>query len=162
MPTKTVLVTGCSAGGIGAAVALALAKRAHHVFATARTVSKIPPELSGLSNVTVLPFDVTSTSSVAQAAQAVAASGFQLDVLFNNAGVGHPMPILDVDVDEAKQTYDINVFGVIRTVQAFADLLIKSKGRIINLSTCGAASNSPWFGAYAISLIHIPLSPYPA
>lgn len=146
MPTKTIVVTGCSAGGIGAAVALALAKRAHRVFATARTVSKIPPELSGLSNVTVLQLDVTSASSVARAAEAVAASGSQLDVLFNNAGVGLSMPILDLDVDAAKQTYDTNVFGVIRTVQAFSDLLIKSKGRIVNLSTSGAASYVPWFG----------------
>ncbi|KAK7754269.1 hypothetical protein SLS62_003847 [Diatrype stigma] len=151
MPTKTILVTGCSAGGIGAAVALALAKRAHHVFATARSVSRIPPELSRLSNVTVLPLDVTSPSSVAQAAQAVAASGRQLDVLVNNAGVGHTMPILDLDVDAAKRTYDINVFGVIRMVQAFADMLIQSKGRVVNLSTCGAASNSPWFSPYTSS-----------
>lgn len=158
MSPKTVLVTGCSAGGIGAAIALVLAKRAHHVFATARTVSKIPPELSEHPNVTVLPLDVTSAESVAQAVQAVAASNYQLDVLFNNAGAGYSMPVLDLNVDKAKQVYDVNVLGVIRTVQAFAELLIKTKGRIVNLSTCGAAVNTPWICAYTVLLIH-PLPP---
>lgn len=106
MSPKTILVTGCSTGGIGAAVALALAKRSHHVFVTARSVSKIPPALSELSNVTVLPMDVASTSSVAEAAQ---------------------------------------------TVQDFAELLIKRKGRIVNLSTCGAAVNTSWISEYCSS-----------
>lgn len=81
---KTILVTGCSAGGIGAAVALELAKLNHHVYATARNTSKISAKLSSLSNVTVLQLDVTSDDSVRHAAEAVAgnaASGRRLDVL---------------------------------------------------------------------------------
>ncbi|KAI4863389.1 oxidoreductase [Hypoxylon rubiginosum] len=143
MPFKTILVTGCSAGGIGAAVAVALAKRGHHVFATARSVSKIPPELSALPNVTVLPLDVASASSAAEAAQAVAASGRPLDVLLNNAGAGYSMPVLDVDVDQAMRVYDANVLGVVRAVQAFAPMLIESKGRVVNVSSCGATVNAP-------------------
>lgn len=146
MSPKTILVTGCSGGGIGAAIALELAKRGHYVFATARTVSKIPAKLSETSNVTVLPLDVTSPPSIAEAVQAVTASGRPLDVLFNNAGAGYTMPMLDVDVDKAKQVYEVNVWGVVRTVQAFAGLLIKTRGRVVNLSTCGAAVNTPWIG----------------
>ncbi|KAI6088059.1 oxidoreductase [Hypoxylon rubiginosum] len=148
MSSKTILVTGCSAGGIGAAIAIALASRAHYVFATARSISKIPSELAALSNVTILPLDVTSASSVAEAAQAVAASGRGLDVLLNNAGAGYSMPVLDINVDKAMELYDVNVLGVIRTVQAFAPLLIKSKGRVVNLSSCGAAVNTPWIASY--------------
>ena len=57
---KTILITGCSAGGLGAAITLALAKQTHHVFATARDVNKIPEELRALSNVTAFPLDVTT------------------------------------------------------------------------------------------------------
>ncbi|XXH05691.1 ATP-binding cassette long-chain fatty acid transporter pxa1 [Hypoxylon texense] len=151
MSPKTILVTGCSAGGIGPAVATALAKRGHHVFATARSVSKIPPELAALSGVavTVLPLDVTSAPSVAAAARAVAASGRRLDVLFNNAGAGYSMPVLDVDVDVAMRVYDVNVLGVIRVVQAFAPLLIESGGRVVNLSSVGGVVNTPWIASYA-------------
>ncbi|KAI1308109.1 dehydrogenase with different specificitie [Xylaria venustula] len=151
MSLKTMLVTGCSAGGIGAAIALALSQRGHHVFATARTVHKIPSELSKLANVTLLPLDVTSSESVAEAAQTVAASGRGLDVLINNAGAGYAMPVLDVNISRAQKLYDVNVWGPIRMVQAFADLLITSRGRIVNLSTVGAVLNTPWISTYASS-----------
>ncbi|KAJ3577845.1 hypothetical protein NPX13_g2719 [Xylaria arbuscula] len=151
MPPRTVLVTGCSAGGIGAAIALALSKRSHHVFVTARTVYKIPSDLSGLANVSVLPLDVTSSESVAEAAQAVSASGHGLDVLINNAGAGYAMPVLDVDITKAQKLYDVNVWGPIRMVQGFSDLLIASRGRIVNMSTVGAILNTPWISTYSSS-----------
>ncbi|KAI1165612.1 dehydrogenase with different specificitie [Nemania serpens] len=151
MSCKTILVTGCSADGIGAAIALALAQRGHHVFATARAVSKIPPSLSELANVTPLHLDVISSDSVAEAAQAVAASGRGLDILVNNAGAGYAMPILDIDISKAQRLYDVNVWGPIRTVQAFANLLVASRGRIVNLSTVGAVVNTPWISTYASS-----------
>ncbi|KAJ2988781.1 hypothetical protein NUW58_g3800 [Xylaria curta] len=111
MPSETVLVTNCSAGGIGAATALALAQRRHHVFTTARSIQKIPADLSGLSNVTLIPLDVTSSESVAAAAQTVAASGRGLDVLVNNAGVDYAMLVLDVDISRAKKVYEVNIFN---------------------------------------------------
>ncbi|KAK8052323.1 NAD(P)-binding protein [Apiospora rasikravindrae] len=152
MASKTILVTGCSAGGIGATIALALARRSHHVFATARTVSKIPEELSSLSNVTVLALDTTSAESVAAVATAVETSDHpQLDVLVNNAGVGYTIPVLDVDIDTARHVFDVNVFGVVRMVQGFSDLLIRSKGRIVNMSTSGTVVNTPWIAAYTAS-----------
>ena len=148
---KTVLITGCSAGGIGAAVAVAFLKRGHCVFATARSVSKIPIEISGHSNATVIPLDVSSTSSVAEAVKVVVASGRKLDILFNNAGVGHAMPILDLDIEPAKEVYEVNLWGVVRTIQGFAGLLIESRGRIVNVSTCGAVVNTPWICEFILS-----------
>ncbi|KAI1657539.1 oxidoreductase [Daldinia decipiens] len=66
MSAKSILVTGCSAGGIGAVIALNLAKSSHSVFATARNTSKIPEELSSLSNVTLnVPWMSAYTSSKA-------------------------------------------------------------------------------------------------
>ncbi|KAL2126653.1 hypothetical protein VTI74DRAFT_474 [Chaetomium olivicolor] len=150
---KTILVTGCSAGGIGAAVAHELAKHGHYVYATARTTSKIPAELSGLPNVTTLQLDVASDDSVREAARAVsensAARG--LDVLVNNAGYGYTMPLLDVDIAHAQRLYDTNLWGPLRTIQAFSDLLIASQGRVVNISSVGAAVNTPWIGVYASS-----------
>ncbi len=139
---KTILVTGCSAGGIGAAVVQQLAKHGHHVYATARNASKIPIEISELPNVTVLQLDVTSTESIKAAVKGIS----RLDVLVNNAGQGYTMPLLDVDIDHAQRLYDTNVWGVMRTVQAFAHLLIASQGRIVNISSVGAVVNTPWIG----------------
>ncbi|KAM5377527.1 hypothetical protein ACJZ2D_004896 [Fusarium nematophilum] len=143
--------TGCSAGGIGSSMAASLAKRNHHIFATARDPSKIPEDLSGISNVTVLKLDVTSTSSIADAVKAVAESGHGLDVLVNNAGIGYTMPILDIDIDKAQRLYDTNVWGAIRMIQGFADQLIASRGRIVNISTCAVPANTPWISTYVSS-----------
>jgi NAD(P)-dependent dehydrogenase (short-subunit alcohol dehydrogenase family) len=147
-PCKSILITGCSAGGIGATTALVLAKRGHHIFATARTTSKIPEALSSLDNVTVIPLDVASTSSVAGAVAAVTASGRGLDILINNAGAGYAMPVLDIDIDRAKEAFEVNLWGPLRTIQAFADLLIEGRGRVVNISTCGALAKTPWIGRF--------------
>lgn len=95
---------------------------------TVRNPSKIPDQLLTLSNVTVLSLDVKSPASVADAAGAVSESGRGLDVLVNNAGAEYAMPVLDVDVERAKALYETNLWGPIRMVQAFADLLISSAG----------------------------------
>ncbi|KAJ7273386.1 hypothetical protein C8J57DRAFT_1597803 [Mycena rebaudengoi] len=138
---KTILVTGCSGGGIGAAMALALANYGHDVFATARNTSKIPGTLSSYSGpgrVTILQLDVTSGESIKVAHTAVAASGKGLDVLVNNAGSGYTMPLLDVDLDQAVRVHDTN-------------LLIPNRGRIVNVSSVGAVVNTPWIGVYSTS-----------
>lgn len=143
-PTKTILITGCSADGIGAAMALALARRGHHVFATARNPAKIPEALTSLSNVTVLPLDVADADSVAAAARAVVDTGRGLDVLVNNAGVGYVRPVLDIDIAAAQRLHDINLWGPLRTIQAFQELLVASRGRIVNVSSSASVVYSPW------------------
>ncbi|KAH8884900.1 oxidoreductase [Thozetella sp. PMI_491] len=153
---KTVVITGCSAGGVGAAIAFALAKRGHYVFATARNPSKIPAELTALSVVTAVPLDVASSASVIEAAATVARATQEkglsgIDVLINNAGIGYTIPLLDVDIDKAKEVFEANFWGPLRTVQAFSDLLIQRKGRVINVSSVGSNINLPWIGIYSSS-----------
>ncbi|KAI1122497.1 oxidoreductase [Nemania abortiva] len=152
MPSmKSIIITGCSTGGIGAAMALVLARHGHHIFATARNTAKIPEALSSLSNVTVLLLDVGSTPSVAAAAQAVKDSGHGLHVLVNNAAVGYVQPVLDIDISAAQRLHNVNFWGPLRMVQAFADLLIASRGRIVNVSSSASVVNSPWVSTYATS-----------
>ncbi|PYH65852.1 SDR family oxidoreductase [Aspergillus vadensis CBS 113365] len=150
-PLKTVLITGCSANGIGSALAEALANQGHHVFATARSPSKIPSSLTTLSNVTPLQLDVTSSESVAAALQAVEQHGAGLDILINNAGSGYTMPLLDVDLAQAQQVYETNIWGPLRLTQAVAPLLLSRGGRVVNISSVGAVVPTPWIGIYSSS-----------
>ena len=62
----TVVITGCSLGGIGASLARLFAARNYHVFATVRTPSKAQ-ELDSLPNIDVIQLDVTSKESIAAA-----------------------------------------------------------------------------------------------
>ncbi|KAH6664765.1 hypothetical protein F5X68DRAFT_250268 [Plectosphaerella plurivora] len=149
--SKNILITGCSANGIGAAIARSLLERGHHVFVTARDTSKIPADLTAHSAVTILTLDVKKRNSVAAAAASVLESGRSLDVLVNNAGGGYAMPILDIDIDRAKELYDLNVWAQIAVIQAFSTQLIASHGRIVNISTCAVPMHTPWISTYVSS-----------
>ena len=154
---KTVLITGCSTGGIGWAMAKNFHQRGFCVFATARNPSKTA-DLAELSDVEILELDVTVPKTIAQCKEIVAKrTGGSLDVLVNNAGVEFNSPLLDTDVAEAKRLYDVNVWGPLAMVQAFAPLLVEAKGVVFNQSSIDGALNMVWAGkspsasAYSIS-----------
>ena len=135
---KTCLITGCSEGGVGAALAQAFIDKGYHVYATARTTSKIPASLHDAANVTILTLDVSSSASIAAAAEAVEKdTGGSLDVLINNAGAGMIMPTLDSSIAESKKLFDLNFFSVLETIQVFIPLLVKAKGCIVNNASVG-------------------------
>jgi short-subunit dehydrogenase len=142
---KTCLVTGCSEGGVGAAFAEAFQQKGYYVFATARSPSKVPKTLHDASNVTVLALDTGSSTSIAEAAKVVERqTRGKLDVLINNAGVGQTMPALDVSLDDARNLFKVNFFGVLEMVQVFSPMLIKAKGCIVNNASVGGLSPIPF------------------
>lgn len=87
MAQKTVLITGCSEGGIGDALAKAFHRKGLRVFATARNLSKIQHlQKLGLDT---LALDVTDAASIKAAVEAVISeTGGTLDFLVNNSGAG--------------------------------------------------------------------------
>ncbi|KAK3172482.1 hypothetical protein OEA41_005804 [Lepraria neglecta] len=148
---KTVLITGCSTGGIGWAMAKNFHQRGFYVFATARNPSKAA-DLAELSDIEILELDVTVPKTIVQCKEIVAKrTGGSLDVLVNNAGVEFNSPLLDTDVAEAKRLYDVNVWGPLAMVQAFAPLLIEAKGVVSNQSSIDGALNMVWAGIFASS-----------
>ncbi|KAI0506261.1 putative short-chain dehydrogenase/reductase [Xylaria bambusicola] len=148
---KTVLITGCSEGGIGAAMAMAFSRQGFHVFATLRNTSRIGA-LAEIEDLEVLELEVTSTESVARCVEHVRErTGGTLDVLVNNAGRGFLMPLLDVNIDAAKELFDINVWGALIVTQGFAPLIINAKGAIVNHSSVAGNMLIPWKGIYTMS-----------
>ncbi|KFY33709.1 hypothetical protein V494_07392 [Pseudogymnoascus sp. VKM F-4513 (FW-928)] len=144
MPQKTVLITGCSKGGLGEAMAKAYQARGFRVFATLRNKSK-GKSLEGLQDIEILELDVTSEESVRQCAETVKKlTGGSLDILVNNAGIAIIMPLLDTSVEEAKRVYDTNVWAVLLMTQAFAPMLIKSKGTVCNISSVSGELVFAW------------------
>ncbi len=146
MTPKSVLITGCSAGGIGFALVEAFQKQDLHVFATARNPSKMS-QLEKLPNVTLLSLDPTSIVTVQTAVETVRAkTGGTLDYLVNNAGQTIIMPTLDFDIETAKKMYDINVWGMVRVTQEFAPLLVAAKGTLVSISSISSSVITPWMG----------------
>jgi 1-acylglycerone phosphate reductase len=90
---KTVLITGCSKGGIGDALARAFHGKGFKVFASARNLSKIS-HLKAIG-ISVLILDIVDPSSVRNAVEVIkTATGGTLDILVNNAGVGKIITLL--------------------------------------------------------------------
>ncbi|KAJ4415540.1 hypothetical protein N0V82_007262 [Gnomoniopsis sp. IMI 355080] len=150
MALKTVLITGCSEGGLGAALAKAFQEQGYHVFATLRNPAKAG-SLAGEhgTNVDVLPLDTTSQESIGACLETVRKkTDGKLEILVNNAGIGATMPMLHMPIDQAKEIYEVNVWGTLRLVQAFAPLLLESKGSIMNICSIVGAANVAWQGAY--------------
>ena len=131
---KTVLVTGCSPGGIGYALATQFHSKGLHVFATARN-EKAVEDIKALG-IEALQLEVTSPESVAEVKRHISeCTNGSLDYLVNNAGRNYTIPALDVDFDEVQATFETNVFSVMRMCQAFAPLLIHAKGTIIQIGS---------------------------
>ncbi|MBC8103640.1 MAG: SDR family oxidoreductase [Cytophagales bacterium] len=170
MAEKTIaLITGANKG-IGLETARQLGAQGMTVLIGARDVAKGEQAAAVLKGEGItaypIPLDVTDTASIAAAARNVEAQFGKLDILINNAGV-YPdggMPVSHLSDDQWGQAFETNVFGLIRTSQAFLPLLRKSEsGRIVNLTsilgslTLSADPKSPVGGytgtgaAYAVS-----------
>ena len=148
---KTALITGCSDGGIGAAMAKILREKDYYVFATLRNTSKAGT-LRDLSDVEIVELDVTSDASIVQCANHVRErTGGSLDLLINNAGSDFLMPLLDVNISEAKKHFDVNFWSVLAVTQAFAPMVIKSRGVIVNQSSVAWNLAIAWGGIYSTS-----------
>jgi 1-acylglycerone phosphate reductase len=142
---KSVLITGCSKGGIGSSLALSFANRNHLVFATARNISKISPSLADHPNVHILVLDTTSQASIAGAAQKVSeTTGGTLDYLVNNAGQGLVGPFLDTDLQKARDVFEVNFWGVLNCIQGFKKLVVDGKGCIVNVASVAGVAPNPY------------------
>lgn len=122
---KSVLITGCSEGGLGHALAKQFQACDFTVFATARDVKKIGL-LAQAANVIPLELDVSKPQHVARAVDRVSKETGALIYLVNNAGRNYFMPILDCDIEVSKPIFDTNVWGPLALTKTFASLVIKA------------------------------------
>jgi NAD(P)-dependent dehydrogenase (short-subunit alcohol dehydrogenase family) len=154
---KNILITGVSSG-IGYATAQALVERGYHVFGSVRRLEdaeRVQEELG--ENFTPLLFDVTDSQAIAAAVEQVAdAVGDKgLYALINNAGIVIPGPLKYTPLDEFREHFEVNLFGLLDVTQQFLPLLGAAEespyppGRIINISSTSGRVAYPFMGAYA-------------
>jgi NAD(P)-dependent dehydrogenase (short-subunit alcohol dehydrogenase family) len=165
---RVALVTG-GATGIGAATVLALAKAgASGVAINYRTAKKEAEQIAALARKTgtraiCARADVKNDEEVERMVREVKKYFRRLDVLVNNAGVTHWVPIKDLQrLNDAvwDDILDVNLKGAFRCVRAAAPLLEKSGGMIINVSSISgiiapATMSSLAYGTAKAALIHL-------
>ena len=116
------------------------------MHATAREPERAQ-ELAAVPGVVVHPLDVRSEASVAALA---AALPDRIDVLVNNAGVGHWEGLEDFDAEVALALFDTNALGAVRVTRALRPKLRAARGKVFHVSS-GMASigDNHMGGAYA-------------
>ncbi|KAK6349470.1 hypothetical protein TWF696_005754 [Orbilia brochopaga] len=148
---KTVLITGAGVGGIGGCLVEEFQRNGYRVFATARRPESLEA-LKQLPGVELLALDVTKQESIDECKRQVdQLTGGKLDVLVNNAGRNYTMPALDLSLTEVRETFEINVFGVMMVTQAFAPLLIAATGKIVMIGSLAGVMPYAFGAAYGAS-----------
>jgi NAD(P)-dependent dehydrogenase (short-subunit alcohol dehydrogenase family) len=154
--TKDVaLVTG-SSSGIGFETALLLARSGFHTYASMRNLEK-SKNITEIANTEKLPLqviqlDVNDDKSVKDAIDKIVAENRRIDVLVNNAGYGLFSPIEDVTLDQVKDQFETNFFGVVRVTKEALPIMRKQrKGTIVNLSSGAGRVGVPVYSAYVAS-----------
>ena len=139
---RITLVTG-AASGIGAAIAETFAKAGGFVFVTDRdekggreTVARIAAQ-DGQAE--FLPLDVSSEADCARVAESVHGRFNRLDVLVNNAGIGHVGTMLTTTGADLDRLYAVNVRGIFNVTKVFiAGMVQRKAGAIVNMASIGA------------------------
>ena len=137
---RAVLITGANRGLGAALVAEALRRGARRVYAGTRR------DLPGADDrVVPLRLDVTDPAQVDEAARAVDG----LDLLINNAGVGHFEDLTDPAV--LTEHLRVNLYGSQAVTGAFLPHLIVSGGAVVNVLSIAALASLPVMPSYSIS-----------
>ncbi|UXM92187.1 oxidoreductase [Paenarthrobacter sp. JL.01a] len=146
MTTKTALVTGASSG-IGEATARKLQALGFTVYGAARRTDRLQ-SLAADGNRT-LAMDVTDDASMRAGIDHIIADAGRIDVLVNNAGYGSYGALEDVDIDEGRRQFEVNVFGAMRLAQlALPHMRAQRSGTIVNITSMGGKIYTPLGGWY--------------
>lgn len=147
---KTILITGASRG-FGKIWAEAFLKRGDNVVATSRNIDHLQ-ELSDKYGdaVLTLQLDVTSKADCINAVAQATQNFGEIDVLINNAGYSVFGTIEENSEREARDLFEVNVFGTLWMTQAILPVFrSQGKGHIIQLSSVLGINSLPTMGLYS-------------
>lgn len=139
---KTAMITGASSG-IGKAIAKEFAQKGMRLILCGRRQERLDAlkdELSGLTEITTLNFDVRDREAAENAVASLEAPFTPIDILVNNAGNAHGLDLIqEGDPADWDAMMDINVKGLLYVTNAvLPQMLERSSGQIINIgSTAG-------------------------
>ncbi len=149
----TVLITG-GTDGLGKATAVLLAQEGYRVFATGRNAER-RAQLEAQARqknlaIRALEMDVCDDASVDRAVSAVLEEAGEIDALINNAGLGYYVVMEEVRMEDLRQQFETNFFGVVRvTKRVLPGMRQRRRGRIVNISSIAGKFALPLFGPYS-------------
>jgi NAD(P)-dependent dehydrogenase (short-subunit alcohol dehydrogenase family) len=144
---KVAVVTGGTTG-IGFAAAKLFVEEGAYVFITGRRQKELEEAVKIIgSNATGVQGDVGKLADLDRLYETVAAEGQRIDVVFANAGLAEFAALGSITEEHFDKLFNINVKGVLFTVQKALPLL-NDGGSIILTGSVGSAKGTPAFGVY--------------
>ena len=152
MRHQVALITGCSSG-IGYETALMLARNGFHTFATMRNTKKsdsleeiIKKERLDLN---IRELDVNDDTSIENTINCIKKEADRIDVLINNAGYGLVGFFEDLTLDEIRNQFETNFFGILNITKKIIPIMrLQKSGTIINVSSGAGQVGFPGISAY--------------
>jgi NAD(P)-dependent dehydrogenase (short-subunit alcohol dehydrogenase family) len=147
--SKRILVTGAGSG-FGRAAAIGMARNGHQVIACAQVSSQVTPlrqearALGLADNLRVERLDLTDQYDVAQA------QTWDIDVLWNNAGMGEAGPVWEIPVDLVRRNFEVNVFLPLVLTQGVVHRWVAEGrgGKVVFTSSMGGLFTPANWGVY--------------
>lgn len=136
------LVTGAGSG-IGRAIALELARAGAHVHVADIDLQKARETVSMIESnegpeAEAMALDVSNPEECAGGARHLLQRHGSLDVLVNNAGIGHVGTCVETSADDLDRMYGVNVRGVFNLCHEFLPgMLERGRGSIVNMASIG-------------------------
>ena len=144
---KVVLITGATSG-IGKEMAEVLAGKGYMVYGTGRNIKNT----AGSSNLKYLFIDVKDHDSVKTAVKQIINNEGKIDILINNAGIGIAGALEEIPFKDIYNTYETNLFGLIRVVKEVIPYMRRNNGGlIINTSSIAGRIGLPFQSIYSSS-----------
>ena len=152
---QVALITGCSSG-IGYETSILLAKNGFRTYATMRNTDKGDKlnEIAEKENLDlkIIKLDVTDDYSIKNAINEIVQETNRIDVLVNNAGNNIAGAVEDLSIEEFKEQFETNFFGLIRVTKVVLPIMRKqNNGIIVNLSSIAGKMAIPLNSAYVSS-----------
>lgn len=152
---RVVIVTGASSG-IGRATAVTLSQLGAHLTLTARRQARLEELATELApnpgRTLTLPGDIGDPTFAYHLVQQTTAEFGRVDVLINNAGVGHKSALAEMSLDDAQTIWQTNVIGLLAATQAAIPIMQRQgSGHIINVSSILGQRPLPLSAAYCAS-----------
>ena len=155
-----ILITGANRG-LGYEILVEALQRGHHIYAVLRN-EQAAKQLTALmeqqrldeGRITILLCDVTKEAEISQVALQLKRSNVQLHSIVNSAAilVGRETAIVDLDIDDVVNSFDVNLFGPMRIVKHMLHLLSQQESSIINISSEAGSITNAYAGDYPYSL----------
>ena len=146
------LITGISSG-LGKAMAEAVMKSGDFVIGTFRSQSQVD-DFNRINSEKgyALKLDISNVEKIDEVISSLERKFNTIDVLVNNAGMGFIGAIEETALEEARQLFEVNFFGVLKMTQALLPLMRKrKKGHIVQISSHGGQKAFAGFGLYNAS-----------